>query len=209
MNSFKPALAATLLWAALAMPVRAQEEAQKEPAQSGSASGPNGRNFWGGGLGLVFTDIPISNSEFTVIMSELHYGWYLTDPNESFRTAATLGLYGFAGIIPVPKVSVEAYVGEPTQDIQGKLGVSGFYDIAVGGHGGVAIETGVRIKNRIDVSLFVVPTGADAERDYLEFMGMRDEGWAEADSDRDGTPNKDDKPHVIMPYFGIFVGFNF
>jgi hypothetical protein len=98
-------------------------------------------------------------------------------------------------VLPVPKVGVEMIIGEPTQDIQGKVGASAFYDVSVGGHGGVAAELGVRIKNKVDVSFFIVPAGWDSKRDYLEFVGVRDE--------------EGEKPFVIMPYFGIFVAFNY
>ena len=175
--------------------------AQTEPSTSSLPAAPKlgetdaSRSYWGWGLGLVFTEVPISESDFTVFMSELHYGYYLTDPNEFMRTAMTLGVYGFALVLPVPKVGVEMIIGEPTQDVQGKVGVAGFYDISVGGHGGLAVELGARIKNKVDVSFFTVPTGWDSKRDYLEFVGVRDvEG---------------PKPYVILPYFGLFVGFNY
>jgi hypothetical protein len=111
------------------------------------------------------------------------------------RTAATLGLYGFALVLPVPKVGVEMLIGDPRQDLQGKVGINGFYDISVGGHGGVALELGVRMKNFVDISFFTVPFGSDSKRDYLEFMGFRGEAG--------------DPPHVILPYYGIFVSFNY
>jgi hypothetical protein len=156
------------------------------------------KSFWGWGLGYVFTEIPISQSEFSVFMSKLYYSYYLSHPHESMRTALSLGLYGFALVLPVPEVSADFYLGRPTQDIQGKLGVGAFYDIAVGGHAGVSAELGLRIKNRVDVSFFVVPAGLDATRDYLDFMGLREDNWVD-----------DGGPYVIMPYFGLFVGFHY
>jgi hypothetical protein len=188
--------AALGLLVALALPAAAQESVgATKTKQPVLMDGPNNKSFWGWGLGLVFTEVPISESKFTVLMSDLHYGYYLTDPNDYVRTAATLGLFGFALVLPVPKVGVEMILGDPSQDIQGKLGADAFYDISVGGHGGVAGSLGVRIKNKVDVSFFVVPAGFDSKRDYLEFVGVRDEP---------GT-----KPYVIMPYFGLFVGFNY
>lgn len=208
------------LWAEVepAGPVAYEAEPLPETPKLGQVSGPNDRTFMGGGLGLVFTQIPIRESEFTAVMSEFHYGWYLTDPNDFVRTAATIGLYGFAVIIPVPKVTMEAILGDPKQDVQGKLGISGFYDIAVGGHGGMAVELGLRFKNRVDVSLFTVPVGSDASSSYLDFLGVADTEkdewtWDEDKKERrkepDGIPDYDQPPHVIMPYFGIFVGINY
>jgi hypothetical protein len=199
MNNVSKTLAVLGLVGTLALPALAQEGVSTPTGtprapKLGVMTGED-RSFWGWGLGLVFTQIPISESKFTVMMSELHYGYYLTDPNDFTRTAATLGLYGFALVLPVPKVGVEMIIGEPTQDIQGKVGASAFYDVSVGGHGGVAAELGVRIKNKVDVSFFIVPAGWDSKRDYLEFVGVRDE--------------EGEKPFVIMPYFGIFVAFNY
>jgi hypothetical protein len=175
-----------------------------------SEAGPNKQSFWGGGLGLVFTSIPISESDFTVLMSELHYSQYLGDPNASMRTAASLGLFGFALILPVPKISMEMYLGKPTQDVQGKVGVGGFYDIAVGGHAGVSAEVGVRLKNRIDATIYVVPAGIDSKRDYLEFMGIRNKtDDNDGSQDGDGIPDYKETPHVKMPYFGFFLSVNY
>ena len=157
----------------------------------------NDQSLWGFGLGYVFTAIPISASKFQVLMAELHYGYYLTDPNESIRTAATLGLYGFEFILPVPKVGVEMYLGKPTQDIQAKVAVGGFYDITVGGAAGASVELGIRIKNRLDISFVTVPAGIDSKRDYRKFLGDKPES----------AP--DDDPKVVYPFYGIFVGFNY
>lgn len=188
-------LHSTLVAMALAGALAAPATAQVVDLSPKLGESVNSKSYWGWGLGLVFTDIPISQSEFTVFMSELHYGMYLTDPDDFMRTAATLGLFGFALVLPVPKVGVEMMIGDPREDIQGKVGVSGFYDISVGGHGGVAVELGVRLKNKVDVSFFAVPTGWDSSRDYLEFVGVRDEPG--------------EKPYVILPYFGLFLGFNY
>lgn len=197
--------AALLALTAGAMPARAQEAPASEPAvtEAPATSQPREvklgtpKSYWGFGLGYVFTEIPISQSEFTVFMSELYYSYYLSDPNASMRTALTLGAYGFALILPVPQVSAEFFLGAPTQDIQGKLGVGGFYDISVGGHAGMSLELGARLKDKVDVSFFIVPTGVDSKRDYLDFLGLRDED------------DKPTKPYVIMPYFGLFLTFKF
>jgi hypothetical protein len=158
---------------------------------------PLPRSFWGWGIGYVFTEVPISQSEFSVFMSQLYYSYYLSDPSESMRTALSMGLYGFALVLPVPKVSAEFYLGKSSQEIQGKFGVGGFYDIAVGGHAGISGEMGIRIKDKVDFSFFVVPTGIDSKRDYLDFMGLRDEDEIVK------------KPYVIFPYFGLFVSFKY
>ena len=194
-NTLTALTLALALGGSLALPAFAQESPTYTPKAPKLGEPVNSKSYWGWGLGLVFTEIPISESQFTVFMSELHYGMYLTDPNDFLRTAANIGLFGFALVLPVPKVGVEMMIGEPTQDVQGKVGASAFYDISVGGHGGVALELGVRIKNKVDVSFFTVPGGWDSKRDYLEFVGVRDEEGA--------------KPFVIMPYFGLFLGFNY
>jgi hypothetical protein len=163
------------------------------PKATQGVEGPNAATYWGAGVGLVFSSIPVSSAEFVSPFTQLYYSWYVTDPNESFRTALSMGLYGFGMILPVPKVSAEMLIGKPTQDVQGKLGVGGFYDISVGGHGGIALETGVRLANRYDVSFIMVPAGTDSKRDYLDFMGLREDG------------DVAEKPFVIMPYYGVFL----
>lgn len=168
--------------------------------------GPNTKTFWGAGLGLVFNSIPISNAKFSSPISHLYYSWYVTDPNDAFRTAVSMGVYGFGVVLPVPKLSAEAYLGSPLNDIQGKVGVGGFYDLVVGGHGGLAIEAGVRIRNRFDISFVTVPTGSDSKRDYREFMGIIDET---TDEDKNGKPDADETPHVVLPYYGVLLGIAF
>ncbi len=195
MNPFQRTAVSLALVAGLSLPAMAQGGMTSTPPAPALGEKVNSPTYWGWGLGFVFTEVPISESDFTVLMSELHYGFYLTDPDDFVRTAAVIGLYGFALVLPVPKAGVEMIIGDPRQDIQGKVGINGFYDISVGGHGGVALELGVRMKNRVDISFFTVPFGSDSKRDYLEFMGFRDEA---------GEP-----PHVILPYFGLFIGFNY
>ena len=203
MKTLKHALFASLLALAIATPVLAEDVAPNTSTAPKLGEVPsNDQNFWGFGIGYVFTKIPISQSQFTVYMAELYYSHYLTDPNDYFRTAVTAGLYGFDFILPMPKVSVEMYLGKPTEDIQWKLGVGGFYDITVGGAAGLPLEFGARIKNRFDISFFTVPAGIDSKRDYLKFIGERDESYPSGP----GTAN----PHyVIYPFYGIFLGFNY
>jgi hypothetical protein len=202
-NTMKTLQCTTRLFAAVAAAATAlafsalTASAQSAPPPSiktdKGVSGPNDATYWGAGVGLVFSSIPVSSAEFVSPFTQIYHSWYVTDPNESFRTALSMGLYGFGMILPVPKVSAEMLIGKPTQDVQGKLGVGGFYDISVGGHGGIALETGVRLANKYDVSFMMVPAGTDSERDYLDFMGLRE----------DGDVAK--KPFVIMPYYGVFL----
>jgi hypothetical protein len=196
--SSRQGVAALALIAGLALPALAADETVA-PAPRFRApplgQTTNEKTFWGWGAGLVFTEVPISESDFTVFMSELHYGFYLTGPDDFVRTAATLGVYGFALVLPVPKVGIETIVGDPSQAVQAKLGATAFYDISVGGHGGIAGELGVRLKNKVDVMFSIVPAGTDSKRDYLEFVGIHKE--------------QGEKPYVIMPYYGIFVSFNY
>lgn len=161
------------------------------------------KTYWGWSAGGVFTDIPISkalDSGFAVVMANAYYGHLLSDPADDFRTALTLGVYGFQIILPVPAVGVDFFAGQPTQDMQFKGSLGGFYDITVGGHAGAYLGAGVLLKNRFNVSFFMVPFGKDADRDYLEFVGTRD---VAAKCDDDGVDC------VKMPYFGLFAGFQY
>lgn len=161
------------------------------------------QDYWGVGLGYVFNKVPISMSTFDVFMSNLWYSHVFGDPNDNTRIAGTLGLYGFQLLLPVPRASMDFYVGRPSQTIQFKGGIGGFYDVAVGGHGGVNGELGVVIKNRVDVSFMAVPFGTDSKRSYAEFMGIKSQ--EEADKDYKDAGNR----WVEMPYFGMFVGLRF
>ncbi len=173
------------------------------PIDAGFAPSDADRSYWGWNLGGVFSDIPISeaiDNGFAVFMANLYYGHYLTDPNEKFRTAFSLGVYGFQLILPVPVIGMDVFVGKPNQDLQFKGSIGGFYDITVGGHAGMALGAGVLLKNSFNVSLFMVPFGKDADRDYLNFVGSRDEALNCNDADVDC---------VNMPYFGLFAGFQY
>ena len=119
------------------------------------------------------------------------------------RIAGTLGLYGFQLLLPVPRASMDFYVGKPSQTVQFKGGIGGFYDVAVGGHGGVNGELGVVLRNRVDISFMAVPFGTDSKRSYAEFMGIKSQ--EEADKDYKKAGNR----WVEMPYYGIFVGLRF
>lgn len=173
---------------------------------SAEASGNPGsarQNYWGFGFGYVFNKIPISMSTFDVLLSNLWYSHVFGDPGETTRIAGTLGLTGFQLLLPVPKASLDMYFGKPTDDIQFKGGVGGFYDITVGGHGGLTGELGVVLKNRVDISFLFVPVGTDSKRSYGEFMGLETEEEAERDRvERGGR-------YVDLPYYGINVGLRF
>ena len=188
----------------LASPVQDQNEgaAAENPSQPGF-EGEVKQDYWGVGLGYVFNKVPVSLSTFNVFMSNLWYSHVFGDPNDNTRIAGTLGLYGFQLLLPVPRASVDFYLGKPTQTVQFKGGIGGFYDVAVGGHAGVNGEVGVVLKNRVDISFMAVPFGKDSERSYAEFMGLKSE--EEAKEDYVDANNQ----WVEMPYYGIFVGLRF
>jgi hypothetical protein len=177
--------------------------ATRQPEESVYEEGMGKSDIWGVGLGYVFNKVPISMSTFNVFMSNLWYSHVFGDPNDQTRIAGTLGLYGFQLLLPVPRASMDFYVGKPSQAIQFKGGIGAFYDVAVGGHAGVNGELGVVINNRVDVSFMAVPFGRDSERSYAEFMGLKSQ--EEADKDYIDANNQ----WVEMPYFGMFVGLRF
>lgn len=160
------------------------------------------QNYWGFGVGYAFNKIPISLSTFDVLLSNLWYSHVFGNPEEKTRIAGTLGLYGFALVLPIPRVSMDFYYGKPSDDIQFKTGVGGFYDLTVAGHGGLSGELGVVLKNRVDISFIAVPVGTDSKRSYGEFLGL--ESKTEADQ------GYADKGHYIeFPYYGLMVGLRF
>ncbi len=148
------------------------------------------------GIGYVTSHIPLADAELKILLTQLNYDYSFMDPHKNFRTSVETGIIGFWGILPIPQVGANLYIGSEDKDIQAKVGINGFYDISVGGHAGFMIKTGVVIKNRFDVSLFTVPAGSDANSSYAEFLGMESKEEAEANYEKN-------KAHVIMPYYGL------
>jgi len=156
-----------------------------------------GHLVWG--LGMAFSKVPFSLSKLKLPLSYLAYDHQFTDPEKMVRYSAEVGMYGFEVIVPVPEAGANLYIGRESSKIQGKIGLSGFYDIAVGGHAGMAVKTGLIFSNRFDVSLMIVPTGRDADRSYLEVMGLQSkEEAAQFRLENDGK-------NVLFPYFGFMV----
>lgn len=201
-----PALAADYTPYALRLDGPVQEQSETGGLEGASQPGfetEAKQAYWGVGLGYVFNKVPVSMSTFNVFMSNLWYSHVFGDPNDQTRIAGTLGLYGFQLLLPVPRASVDFYLGKPSQTVQFKGGIGGFYDVAVGGHAGVNGEIGVVLKNRVDISFMAVPFGKDSERSYAEFMGLKSEEEAQKDYE------KANNQWVEMPYYGIFVGLRF
>lgn len=201
-------LFAALALAAAVAPVRAQDafdmtDRSNAASDDGGISPEAKQDYWGVGFGYVFNKVPISMSTFDVFMANLWYSRVFGDPGEDIRMAGTLGLYGFQVLLPVPRASLDLYVGKPTQTLQFKGGIGGFYDVAVGGHGGISGELGVVVKNRVDISFLAVPLGTDSKRSYAEFMGIKSEEEARRDYEKAGDR------WVEMPYYGLFVGLRF
>lgn len=198
------------LAASAALPVHAQdseaadgESSVRETRMNSDYQGEAKQDYWGVGLGYVFNKVPVSLSTFNVFMSNLWYSHIFGNPNDDIRVAGTMGLYGFQLLLPVPRVAIDLYAGKPSQTVQFKGGIGGFYDVAVGGHAGVSGDIGVVLKNRVDISFMAVPFGKDSERSYAEFMGLKSQ--KEADEDY----VKANRQWVEMPYYGIFVGLRF
>jgi hypothetical protein len=201
---------AALVAGAACLPAAAQDAPAATEVQTSSASTTTvedadkpQQNYWGFGFGYVFNKIPISLSTFNVAISDLWYSHIFGDPAEKVRIAGTMGFYGFAIALPVPRVSCDLYFGKPTDDIQFRGGVGGFYDVAVGGHGGVAGEVGIVVKNRVDLAFMAVPLGSDSKRSYSEFLGFQTKEEAKQDYE--------DMHHhyVELPYYGVKVGLRF
>lgn len=196
--SANPAATATVK-AERASPASLQADSEAAAAKAA----PSPQNYWGFGFGYVFNRIPISLSTFNVPISDLWYSHIFGNPDEKTRVAGTLGFYGFQILLPVPKVSMDLYYGKPTEDIQFKGGVGGFYDVSVGGHGGVMGELGVVLKNRVDISFMAVPLGTDSKRSYSEFMGF--ETKEEAEQSRIEAHGH----YVELPYYAVKMGLRF
>lgn len=151
------------------------------------------------GLGMALSQVPFSMSKLKLPLSYYSYDHQFTDPRGFIRSSVELGLYGFNVIIPVPTLGSNLYFGSEEADIQGKIGLGGFYDIAVGGHAGVVAKAGLIMKNRFGIDLFVVPTGLDSKKSYTEVLGIESKSAAEQGALENGGK------YVIMPYFGFML----
>lgn len=155
------------------------------------------------GAGMVVDDLPVAVADMKLPITNFAYDYSFMDPEKKIRTSIELGLYGFYGILPVPEVGANVYFGSETNDIQGKIGIGGFYDISVGGHAGFAIKPGIIIKNIFEISLLCVPVGSDAKQSYKEFFGF------ESSEEADMTAAKNGGKNVVMPYYGFLLGLRF
>lgn len=152
------------------------------------------------GFGLVTSDIPVMESDLRIILSALYYDFSFMAPSKMVRTSIEIGMYGYYGILPIPEIGANLYIGSEDRNIQAKIGVGGFYDIFVGGHGGMALKPGIIIKNRFDISFMIVPLGTDSKEPYPEILGFES---SSDEYDDDGNVIKKDGPNVIMPYYGM------
>ena len=154
-------------------------------------------------VGIVLNELPVAVADMKLPMAQVAYDYSFMDPSQLIRTSFEFGVYGFYGLLPVPEVGANLYIGRESQDIQGKLGINGFYDISVGGHAGMAIKPGILIKNRVDFSFIVVPFGTDSKQSYKEFFQL------ESKQDAEESYIKNGNRYVVVPYFGVMLGLRF
>ena len=153
--------------------------------------------------GIVLNELPVAVAEMKLPITQFAYDYSFMEPTEFFRTSIEIGAYGFYGLLPVPELGANIYIGRESQDFQGKLGINGFYDISVGGHAGMAIRPGIIIKNRVEFSFIIVPFGTDSKQSYQEFFGLETAEEAQKSYEENGNR------HVVVPYYGVMVGFRF
>jgi hypothetical protein len=156
------------------------------------------------GVGLCVDKIPVSMASLTIPLSYYAYERQFAEPTRNLRGGLEIGVFGFYGILPIPEVGTNFYIGGEDQTFQAKIGCNGFYDLFVGGHGGLAIKTGLIVNNRFDFDIMVVPPGlaTDSRRSYQEALGL--ESKAKAD-EYYNTHHY----HVKTPYFGLLIGLRF
>ncbi len=137
------------------------------------------RHHWYWGAGAVVSDLPVIKARLRVPFSQFLYEYNITDPAKTYRFSLGGGLYGLNGILPVPAFQPSLYLGSENNEIMGRLSAGLFSDITVGGHSGVMFSGGVVIKNRIDLSLVIVPFGVQPVRPYSEILGSTQEEFIE------------------------------
>jgi hypothetical protein len=167
------------------------------------ALAPSNQHYtWG--LGLVVDQLPVSMATLDIPLSYFSYERQFADPCKPIRGGIEIGTYGFYGILPLPELGANMYVGGENKPIQGKVGLSGFYDLFVGGHGGLAFKVGTILKNRIGFDFMVVPPGlaTDSKRSYQEALGLESKEKADEFYKEHGY-------HVKLPYFGMIASLRF
>lgn len=170
---------------------------------AGIALDPSKQHYtWG--VGLVVDRLPVSMASLIIPLSYFSYERQFADPVKPVRGAIEIGTYGFYGILPLPELGANMYVGGEDKAIQGKIGLSGFYDFFVGGHGGLAVKAGTILKNRFGFDFMVVPPGlaTDSKRSYQEALGLESKEKADAYYQEHGY-------HIHLPYFGIIANLRF
>ncbi len=135
------------------------------------------RHHWYWGLGAVVSQLPVIKAGFKVPFSQVLYEYNVTDPSKFYRFSLGGGLYGLNGILPVPAIQPSIYIGSENNEIMARLSSGFFSDITVGNHSAVLFSAGVIIKNRIDLSLVMVPFGIQPVRPYPEILGSLEEDF--------------------------------
>jgi hypothetical protein len=156
------------------------------------------------GVGLCVDKIPVSMASLTIPLSYYAYERQFAEPTGNLRGGLELGVFGFYGILPIPEIGTNFYIGGENQTFQVKIGCNGFYDLFVAGHGGLAVKTGLIVNNRFDFDIMVVPPGlaSDASRSYQEALGLESKEKAQAYYDLHHY-------RIKTPYFGLLVGLRF
>lgn len=156
------------------------------------------------GVGLCVDQIPVSMASLTIPLSYYAYEHQFAEPTNTLRGGLEIGVFGFYGILPLPEIGTNFYIGGEDKTFQGKIGCNGFYDLFVGGHGGLALKGGLLVNNRFDFDLMVVPPGlaTDSRRSYQEALGLESKEKADAYYAAHGY-------HVKTPYFGLLIGLHF
>jgi hypothetical protein len=157
------------------------------------------------GVGLCVDKIPVSMASLTIPLSYYAYERQFAEPTNLLRGGLEIGVFGFYGILPIPEIGTNFYIGGEDKTFQAKIGCSGFYDIFVAGHGGLAVKTGLLVNNRFDFDIIVVPPGlaSDSRRSYQEALGLESKDKAEAYK---ATHNGH---YINLPYFGLLIGLRF
>ncbi|HUI91382.1 MAG TPA: hypothetical protein VLX68_03950 [Chitinivibrionales bacterium] len=156
------------------------------------------------GVGLCVDQIPVSMATLTIPLSYFAYERQFAKPTNLLRGGLEIGVFGFYGILPIPEVGTNFYVFGEDRTFQIKIGCNGFYDVFVGGHGGLAVKTGLIANNRFDFDIMVVPPGlaTDSRRSYQEALGLESKETADA-------YYAEHHYHIKLPYFGLLVGLRF
>jgi TolB-like protein len=151
------------------------------------------KDFFVVGLGGVADAFPVSTAQTKFPLAQASWERFWT-PNlrQFFKFSTTAGVYGMWLVLPVPFVSMNAYLGYYPYYL--KVGVGGHTELIVGGHTGISANLGFELLERFELDTFWILAGTQPTVTYTDWNVHRgDPGYYE----------------LKFPFIGVFFTYKF